>query len=80
MTVARVCLRNEVTTNPYIWGAIALCVALLVAAAYLPGLSGILATQNPGLQGWVAILGVSLLPLLVGQLLFLTVWKQKRGE
>jgi Ca2+-transporting ATPase len=29
--------RNEITQNPFIWGALALCVGLLLLAVYLPG-------------------------------------------
>jgi Ca2+-transporting ATPase len=60
-------LRNEITANPYIWGALAICVALLLLAVYLPGLSDLLSTVNPGLNGWLLVLGMSFLPTLVGQ-------------
>jgi Ca2+-transporting ATPase len=60
--------RNEVTQNPYIWGALALCASMLLAAVYIPGLSGILNTQTPDLTGWALIFGFSILPLLVGQM------------
>jgi Ca2+-transporting ATPase len=61
-------LRNDVTRNPFIWGALVLCVALLLAAVYLPGLSLVLRLVDPGSSGWSWILGMSLLPLFVGQL------------
>lgn len=60
-------LVNEITRNPWIWGAIALCVALLLAAVYLPGLSNFLQTTSPGLRGWLVLLGLSLAPLVIGQ-------------
>ncbi|MGD2158480.1 MAG: cation-transporting P-type ATPase [Anaerolineales bacterium] len=60
-------LRNEITANPYIWGALAICAALLVLAVYLPGLSDLLSTVNPGLNGWLLVLGMSVLPAIVGQ-------------
>ncbi|HHP7234848.1 MAG TPA: cation-translocating P-type ATPase, partial [Desulfobacterales bacterium] len=60
-------LDNDIVRNPYIAGAIALCTVLLIAAVYLPGLSGVLKTQNPAPGGWLLILGVSLIPFLVGQ-------------
>jgi len=59
-------LHNDVIRNPWIWGAIALCVALLIAAVYLPGLNNILSTAGPGWTGWLLLLGLSLVPLLVG--------------
>jgi Ca2+-transporting ATPase len=61
-------LRNEVTTNGYVWGALALCVGLLGAAVYLPLLSDVLGTVDPGPQGWGLVVGLSLLPLIVGQI------------
>jgi Ca2+-transporting ATPase len=60
-------LDNEIIRNPYVGGSIALCAALLVAAVYLPGLSGVLKTQNPGLWGWLLVLAMSLMPFLLGQ-------------
>lgn len=60
-------LRNEVTMNRYIWGALGLCSLLLILATYLPGLSSVLGTVNPGVRGWILIIGMSLLPWAVGQ-------------
>ena len=59
--------RNDIVQNPYIAGSILLCAALLVAAVYLPGLSSVLRTQDPGLPGWLMILGMSLIPFVWGQ-------------
>jgi len=61
-------LRNEVTMNRYVWLAIAIGVVLLLAAAYLPGLSPVLGTVAPSLEGWVLIAGGSLIPLVIGQI------------
>jgi Ca2+-transporting ATPase len=60
-------LRNEITRNPFVWGALALCVLLVLAAAYMPGLSNVLRLRAPGLKGWGLVVGMSLLPLTVGQ-------------
>ncbi|MGB7414381.1 MAG: cation-translocating P-type ATPase C-terminal domain-containing protein, partial [Thermosynechococcaceae cyanobacterium] len=59
---------NEITTNPHIWGALVICTGLLLAATYAPGLSTVLQLVNPGIQGWGLILGSSLVPLVLGQL------------
>ena len=59
--------RNEVTQNPWIWGALALCAALLLLAVYLPGLSTVLRTRPPGPAGWGVTIGLSLVPAVVGQ-------------
>lgn len=61
-------LKNEITGNKYIWGALTLCSVILIAAVFLPGLSGVLKTENPGLMGWGVIIGMSLIPLGAGQL------------
>ena len=61
-------LRNEVTENPYVWGALLLCSLLLVASVYTPVLSTALKTQRIGINGWAIALGMSFIPLLVGQI------------
>jgi P-type Ca2+ transporter type 2C len=61
--------RNEVTRNPFVWGALALCAGLLVVAIYLPGLSLVLSLETPTMKEWLLILGFSLAPWAVGQVL-----------
>jgi Ca2+-transporting ATPase len=60
-------LRNEITTNPHIWGAIGIGLGLLLSAIYLPGLSNILGLVAPNLREWLLILAASLVPLVIGQ-------------
>jgi Ca2+-transporting ATPase len=60
--------RNEVTENPYVWGALALCMVLIGAAVYLPGLSRVLGMTPPNLTGWMLIFTGSIFPLVLGQL------------
>ncbi|MEE4310254.1 MAG: cation-transporting P-type ATPase [candidate division KSB1 bacterium] len=60
-------IRNEITKNPFVWGAILLCATMLIAAVYLPGLSDILGTHQPDASEWRLIVGMSLIPLLIGQ-------------
>jgi Ca2+-transporting ATPase len=62
--------RNDVVRNPFIWGALALCCVLLAGAVYVPGLSGVLKLVNPGTSGWSLIIGMSLIPWAVGQIIF----------
>ena len=45
-------LQNDVTKNPFVWGALVLCTALLVAAVYFPGLSLVLHVVRPDTAGW----------------------------
>jgi len=58
---------NEISRTPYVWGAIALCLGLLLLAVYWPPLASILSVVPPGFDGWILIAGASVLPLLVGQ-------------
>ncbi len=61
--------RNEISVNPYIWGALGICTGLLLLATYTPGVSTVLSLVHPGLEGWGLILVASFVPLLLGQLL-----------
>ncbi|MDY0045724.1 MAG: HAD-IC family P-type ATPase, partial [Syntrophales bacterium] len=60
-------IRNDVTRNPFVWGALVLCALLLIAALYLPGISTALSMVNPKAAGWSIIIGMSLIPLVIGQ-------------
>ena len=62
-------LRNEITCNPWIWGALAFCAGLMVTAAYVPSLSDVLHVVAPDSRMWTIILTMSLAPLLVGPFL-----------
>ena len=61
-------LSNEIVRNPWVWGAVALCVGLLIAAVYVPTLASVLKVTDPGPRGWGLVIGMSLLPLILGQL------------
>lgn len=60
---------NEVVRNRFVWMALVLCVALLLAAVYLPGISSVLRLSDPDLTGWLTVIGMSLVPVVVGQIL-----------
>jgi Ca2+-transporting ATPase len=51
-------LQNAIARNLYVWGALVLCVLLLLAAVYVPVLADILAVVDPGLKGWALVLGM----------------------
>ena len=59
---------NEITRNPWVWAALALCLALVLAAIYVPMLSGVLRLEDPGFRGWVVIILASLVPLVTAPL------------
>ncbi|MBN1685456.1 MAG: HAD-IC family P-type ATPase [Spirochaetales bacterium] len=62
-------LKNSVTTNRYVWYALALCTLLLAGAVYLPGISAVLRVVPPDAKGWLVISLMSLLPAVIGQVL-----------
>lgn len=68
-------IRNEVTKNKYVWAALALCTTLILMGVYLPGLSVVLQTVNPGFTGWLVILLMSSFPFIFGQI-GLEIWKK----
>ena len=57
---------NEITRNPWIWAALALCAGILVTAAYVPSLSYMLHLVAPDIKMWGIVLAMSLAPLLIG--------------
>ncbi len=58
---------NSITRNRWVWGALAVCTVLILAAVYYGRLAGVLGTVVPGDTGWMLILGSATLPLVVGQ-------------
>ena len=69
-------LRNDVTRNRYVWGALGLCLVLIAGALWLPGLSDVLQLPSPGVAGLLLAGAMSLLPPLLG---FLVVRGVSRG-
>lgn len=72
-------LVNEVTTNPWAWGAVAVGVALMLVAAWFPPLAGLLDVTPPDATGWGLIVAASLVPLVVGQALRASGWGASSG-
>ncbi|MGC9357997.1 MAG: cation-translocating P-type ATPase, partial [Anaerolineae bacterium] len=62
-------INNDIVKNPWVWGAVALCILLILAAVYVPFLAQLLSIQDPGLNGWLLVLGMSLVTWVVGQTL-----------
>jgi Ca2+-transporting ATPase len=61
-------MKNEVTTNRYVWVALMICIPLLIVPVYVPGLSTLLSLVDPGWMGWGLIFSMSIIPLVIGQL------------
>ncbi len=59
---------NEISRNPYVWGALGLDVCLLLLAVYVGPLAEVLSLTPPGAVGWLIVAATSLAPLLAGQL------------
>ena len=59
---------NEITRNRWVWGALALCAAMLVAVVHIPKLNEILHVTPLDARGWLLVVAASLIPLLIGQI------------
>jgi Ca2+-transporting ATPase len=57
---------NDVTRNPYIWGALVLCFGLLIAGVYVPIFARVLKLVDPGPSGWAVVCAMSLVILITG--------------
>ena len=62
---------NEITRNPWVWAAVALCLALIGLAVYWTPLARVLSVADPGPSGWALAVAASLVPLIAGQLTLL---------
>jgi Ca2+-transporting ATPase len=56
-------LRNDVTRNRFVWGAIALCIALLAIAVYVPPFQRVLDTQALSPLQWLIVAAFSIAPV-----------------
>lgn len=61
-------LSNDVTRNPFVWAALALCTALLILVVHVPFMADILKLADPGWAGWLLVLAASSLTCVVGQM------------
>jgi Ca2+-transporting ATPase len=62
-------LRNAITSNPYVWAAVALCTAILLLAIYVPPLAAALQIVPPDRAGWTLVLVSSITPLILGTII-----------
>jgi len=75
---------NSIMKNPFVWGALVVCAALLLSAVYVPFLSSLLGTQPLQPSEWAVVVVGSLMPLVIGQiaLTIAGVWRtrhERRG-
>jgi Ca2+-transporting ATPase len=71
---------NEVTRNPWVWAALALCAALLVVPAYWSQMAELLHLAPRTLTMWSIVAGCSLAPMLLIQLVRLAIALSRRGD
>jgi Ca2+-transporting ATPase len=60
---------NEISRNPWMWTALALCVGILLTAAYVPSFTCMLHMVAPEIKMWGIIFSMSTFPLLFGPLI-----------
>jgi len=58
---------NTVSRNRWVWGAVVLCVGLVLAGVEMPWLAEVLGVVDPGPSGWALVATFGLLPLAVGR-------------
>ncbi len=62
-------IQNDITRNPFVWGALGLCTALLLVAIYIPSFATALNIAHPGKEGWILVLVMSSITYVIGQVL-----------
>ena len=60
---------NQVTRNGYVWAALALCIAAIAAAYFIPGINDVLSFRELEPRVWLLIAVSSLLPFVTIQTL-----------
>jgi Ca2+-transporting ATPase len=73
-------LINAITSNPYVWISVAICVGLLMLAIYVPQLAGPLSLEEPNVEGWILIVAASFAPLLLGTIIGVISHVLRRGK
>lgn len=59
---------DDVTRNPWVWAAIAVCAALLLMAVYAPPVAAVLQLKPPTPAAWMVVVGLALLPVVIGRI------------
>lgn len=66
--------------NPWIWGAVLLCLGLQVAAVELPALQQVLGTSPLDTRDWLLVGGLALAPLVVVELVKLATRSRRQAQ
>lgn len=71
---------NNVVTNPFVWGALLLCSALLLLTVFLPVLRTVLNVTHPSPGGWLVILSFALIPFVFVQAVYGILGRRTRPD
>ncbi len=69
-----------VATNPFVWGALLLCSALLLLTVFLPVLRTVLNVTRPSSGGWLVILSFALIPFVFVQAVYGILGRRTRAD
>jgi Ca2+-transporting ATPase len=61
-------IRNEITANSWVWGAVALCTGILIVATHTPEIARALALAPLGARSWALVAAASFAPLALSEL------------
>jgi Ca2+-transporting ATPase len=59
---------NEITGNRWVWGALVLCVILILGVLYIRPIADVIGLSRPDATSWLLIIVFSLAPLSLGQI------------
>jgi Ca2+-transporting ATPase len=71
---------NDVTRNPYVWGAVLVCLVLIGIACYVPPLAEVLELTPPDARAWAIVLATSLSAMAVGRVVAVILSRLLRGR
>lgn len=60
-------LNNSIVQNPWVWGAIVLCLLLIFGALFIGPVAEVMKLTIPSREGWLVVAVMSILPLIIGQ-------------
>jgi len=60
-------LNNQITSNPFVWSALLFCGVILTFTILWQPLADVLHITPLDRNGWLVVIGASLLPLIIGQ-------------